>query len=123
MMHILLQITLSLQLIRPPKRNYQRVKGINPENSLPSSAIEKECLRSAEETQILSGFPKTITANAGKIAVILAREAIFGAEVMARCMPLGTGKFPGLPVQELYQLKQILLLKFVQYWQNINILK
>ena len=32
--------------------------------------------------------------------------------MIAWCMPLGAGKFPGLSIEEVYQVKQIMLLTF-----------
>lgn len=45
----------------------------------------------------------------------LAREAIFGKEVMARCAPQGTRSEPALPRAELYRLKKIIFQLFPTY--------
>ena len=39
------------------------------------------------------------------LAIILAREAVFGISIMAQCTPLGTKKKKALPQLELYQIK------------------
>ena len=39
------------------------------------------------------------------LAIILAREAVFGISIMAQCTPLGTKKKKALPQRELYQIK------------------
>ena len=40
------------------------------------------------------------------MAVVLAREAFFGEEVMRQCTAKGYGDKPGLPLAELMQLKE-----------------
>ena len=47
------------------------------------------------------------------------KAALFGLDILERCTPLGTGKLPALPVEELMKLKQIMLHYFPQYWQNV----
>ena len=95
-----------------------KLEGLNVQNSLSSSAIKTENLRSIEDTISLPNFPTVTTSNAGKIAIIFARESLFGTEVMAKCTPLGAGRLNGLPVAELYRLKQLMLQHFPQYWHN-----
>ena len=41
----------------------------------------------------------------GLLALTLAREAVFGPEIMAQCTPLGTRMKKALPQKELYQIK------------------
>ena len=82
---------------------------INLANVLPSSAIEKHKLLTIEETHSVPNFPTFTMEKVGKISAILAREAIFGVKVMAKCTPLGAGKLPGLPINELYWLKHTML--------------
>ena len=36
----------------------------------------------------------------------LAKEAIFGEEIMRKCTPGGTRELPGLPRKELYEIKK-----------------
>lgn len=46
----------------------------------------------------------------------LAREAIFGEDVMKQCTPCGTQELiPGLPHAELYELKMIMFNKFQMF--------
>ena len=46
--------------------------------------------------------------NVRMLILKLAKEAIFGEQVMTRCTPGGTRELhvPGLPVKELYELKK-----------------
>ena len=48
----------------------------------------------------------------------LAREAIFGDEVMMKCTLVAGQEFPGLPVTELQFLKQTIFASFPQNWSN-----
>ena len=57
-------------------------------------------------------------AKAPTLAMKLAKEAVFGDEVMMRCTPVGGRAFPGLPIAELQLLKQTMFNKFPQYWQT-----
>ena len=56
--------------------------------------------------------------KAGALACKIAREAIFGKDVMKKCTPLGNRELPGLPSEELFQLKKHILHEFPQYWRN-----
>ena len=51
----------------------------------------------------------------GTMAVMLAREAYFGEDVMRQCMAKGYGKKPGLPLAELMQLKEELRRLYPHY--------
>ena len=77
------------------------VEGVNLENVLPSSTIKRSRLQSVEETENLPNLPAKLPSNAGKMAVLLAREALFGLDVLERCAPLRAGNLPALPVEEL----------------------
>ena len=50
------------------------------------------------------------------LAVVLAREAFFGDEVMAQCTAKGHGDKPGLPHSELMQLKEVIKGAYPEYW-------
>ena len=64
-------------------------------------------------------YPKLrCESNAGTLACKLAKEAIFGAEVMKRCTPIGIAGLPGLPEKELKELKKVMFMQFPQYWKN-----
>ena len=47
-------------------------------------------------------------AKAPTLAQKLARDALFGDDVMMRCTPFGTGTLNALPVRELQYLKDII---------------
>lgn len=50
---------------------------------------------------------------------MLAREAVFVEDVLAKStMYHGDGELPGLPVEELQQLKQTLLAQYPDYWRS-----
>ena len=56
--------------------------------------------------------------NAGRMACKIAKEAIFGPEVMKMCTPIGSRDKPGLPVKELQELKKIMFMQLPQFWNN-----
>lgn len=93
------------------------VEGVNESNCLESTEINKSQLRSVD--QVL-GRRKATTSNVGKLAIVLARECVFGVSVMKRCTPLGAGKLPGLPVRELQWLKQLILERYPEFWGNVQ---
>ena len=88
-----------------------------PGEPLPSSVIKKEHLSLVETVLIryanLKGVQKAPT-----LAQKLARDAIFGDNVMVQCAPIGTGTLYALPVRELQYLKEIMFQQFPQYWNN-----
>ena len=53
-------------------------------------------------------------AKAPTLAMKLAKEAIFGDDVMKKCIPVGGRDLPGLPIPELQILKQTMFNKFPQ---------
>ena len=53
--------------------------------------------------------------KAGALAVKLAREALFGEEVLAQCTVSGLRQLPTLPLAELNQLKQTMLAQFPEF--------
>lgn len=86
----------------------------NASAPLPSSEIPKERLRDVQE--ILEGNAKLRTeSTAGTLCQKLAKEAIFGKEVMKRCTPSGTREFPALPREELYELKLIMFRQYPRF--------
>ena len=93
------------------------IKIKNPEKALPSSEIKTTSLSSIDMVVVkyskLQGEAKAPT-----LAMKLAKEAVFGDEVMMRCTPVGGRAFPGLPIAELQLLKQTMFNKFPQYWQT-----
>lgn len=84
---------------------------------LPSSAINKQKLKSASDV-ILKYLKLRSPSCAGTLAANLAREAYFGEENLANCTVAGDRDLPGLPVEELQQLKQTLLAQFPDYWRS-----
>ena len=84
---------------------------------LPSSAINRAKLK--ESSQVILKYPKLRSpSSVGTLAIKLAREAIFGADVLAKCTVYGDRELPGLPVEELQQLKQTLLAQYPDYWRS-----
>ena len=74
---------------------------------LPSSAINKSALSRVSDVVKDNA---DLLRNEGKMttmAVVLAREAFFGEEVMLQCTTKGYGELPGLPLAELMQLEEI----------------
>ena len=71
------------------------------EGSLDSSEIQKEMLRSVDAVVCSSHY----LCNAKKLstlAVKLAKDAVFGNDVLKKCTVAGERGFPGLPVRELH---------------------
>ena len=86
-------------------------------NALPSSAINKDQLKPA--SVIIRQYPKLRgDSKAGTLAVKLARQAIFGDDVLAQCTPGGSRDLPALPSDELNILKEEMFDQFSQYWSN-----
>ena len=84
-------------------------------NTLPSSAINKGGLKSIQEVM---GTNLHLTTKSGKmttLAVSLAREAVFGDDVLSQCTAKGCGDRPGLPHTELMLLKEIIYKAYPQY--------
>lgn len=84
------------------------LKQHNP--TLPSS-IEKQKLLSIEV--IIAKYPGGRANLQGESK--LAKEAIFRAQVMKQCTPIGSRELPGLPANE---LKKSMFMQFSQYWNS-----
>ena len=83
-------------------------------NYLPSSAIPQHSLKSVK--QVLHENYKLCTeATAGTLCQVLAKEAIFGKELMEQCTPNGAQDCPGLPRQELNNLKATMFHLFPRF--------
>ena len=52
----------------------------------------------------------------GTLAVKLAKVSIFGDQVLLKCTVMGECELPGLPAEELLELKQILFHLFPKLW-------
>ena len=102
--------------VQPPQGTAEG-KDVPPGQPLPSSAIQKERLSSVEVVLIKNSKLKG-EGKAPTLAQKLAREAIFGDDVMIRCTPFGTGTLHALPVRELQYLKDIMFQQLPQYWNN-----
>ena len=86
-------------------------------NALPSSAINNDSLSGIEE--IVDRYPKLQTlCKAGSLACKLAREAIFGEEVLKQCTPKANRNLPGLPSKELEELKRVMFAQYPQLWRT-----
>ena len=102
--------------VQPPQGTAEG-SDVPPGQPLPSSAIQKERLSSVEVVLIKNSKLKG-EGKAPTLAQKLAREAIFGDDVMIRCTPFGTGTLHALPVRELQYLKDIMFQQLPQYWNN-----
>ena len=96
--------------LMPCKIKYHR----NARNALPSTDINKQSLRSIQEV-LEENINLRTESCAGKLCQKLAREAIFGEDVMKQCTPYGTREYPGLPHAELYELKMIMFNQFPRF--------
>ena len=54
----------------------------------------------------------TITKAGTTLAQVLAREAIFGEDVMKKCTPFGNSHLNALPTAEMKQLKMVMFKQF-----------
>ena len=60
------------------------IDNVNPDNTLPSSVINKEKL--AEVKVVITKYPKLkMVSKASTLTVKLAKEAIFGEDIMKQC--------------------------------------
>ena len=83
--------------------------------ALPSSIIKKDKLVPA--SHIFQKYPKLLCeSRIGTLAVKLAKDAYFGEDVMVQCTVAGERDLPGLPLDELHQLKQALYMQFHQFF-------
>ncbi len=87
-------------------------------HTLPSTDINKSALVPIEDVlQRNSNLKKE--SCAAKLACRIAREAVFGTEVMKKCTPFGSKSLPALPLTELLEIKMaIFIIVFPQYWGN-----
>ena len=94
------------------------------DKSLSSTEIRKDKLISVREVlDKYSHFTRkgATVRNMRMLCLKLAKEAIFGAEVMGRCTPGGTREYPALPHQEMFQLKTIMFEHYPQYWSCLHL--
>ena len=83
--------------------------------ALPSEEIPREKLASIPQT-LQKHFGLRTEAKIGMLVVKLTREAIFGNEIMKKCMPRGWKDFPALPQEELALLKRTIYKQFPHFW-------
>ena len=53
----------------------------------------------------------------GSLSCKLAREAVFGEDVLKRCTLKGNRHLPGLPSKELDELKSVMFSQYPQFWR------
>ena len=94
--------------LRPPKQHG------NTMEPLPSSDIEKWCL-----IPVKTKYGPIMESTAKTLAQQLARESIFGRNILAKCTPQGTRDAPALQRLELFELKKILFLLFPNYHTSL----
>ena len=97
------------------------VEGVKTLNALPSSSIIRDNLRPIHVILKKHNSLKNDVKNAGRLASVLACEAVFGPEIMTQCTPLGGNtNLKGLPLKELYTLKKIILHQYPQFWEDVK---
>ena len=84
---------------------------------LDSVSIDKSKLLPVDV--VVAKYPKLrVVGKASRLAVKLAKESVFGEEVMRQCTIFGTRQLPGLPREELFQLKKAAFNQFPQFWSH-----
>ena len=89
-----------------------------PTKSLPSSSIDKTQLKSPQDVLNENSHLASQVGKMTTLAVVLAREAFFGDQVMGQCTAKGHGDRPALPHQELMELKDVIKGAYPQYWNS-----
>ena len=88
-------------------------------NYLPSSAIPSHQLRNIDD--VISQNRKLIhEESAGTLWQILAKEAIFGKDLLARCTVTGKGGTFALPLQEMNNLKRKMFSLFPRFHPSLE---
>ena len=93
-----------------------RLQTDNP-HALPSSRIDRSKLDTVEKV-VQKHHKFRGECKAGTLACKIAKEAIFGTEIMKICTPVGSRDKPGLPTKELAELKKVMYMQFPQFWRN-----
>ena len=100
-----------------PQSNQVQPLRVKANKPLPSSVINKQKLVTVNE--VLMKHPKLRCASkVGTLAVKLSKDAFFGQDVMAQCTVAGERDLPGLPAEELQQLKNALFMQFPEHWKT-----
>ena len=104
----------------PAEPNHLEPLGLNHiyfNQPLPSDQVSKHTLVSVEEC--LKGCKELRSVEkASTLAQKLAKEAIFGVDVMMKCTPGGTKEFPALPKGEMLILKNEVYKVLPQFWHS-----
>ena len=101
----------------PQRKQVHPVRVKLGNKQLPSSAIKKQKLVTVND--VLMKHPKLrCCSKVGTLAVKLAKHAFIGKEMMAQYMVAGERELPGLPAEELQQLKNALFMQFPDYWKT-----
>ena len=109
-----------------PYQNRAPFRSIQP--SQPGPGVHAEPIRAkpgnvALPSSAIMKHPKLrFSSKIGTLAVKLARDAVFGDDVMAQCTVAGERGLPGLPTKELQQLKQALFVQFPVAPQEFEVL-
>ena len=86
-------------------------------NVLDASEIAKSNAALIPISAVLAKHPKLrCESKVATLAVKLAREALFGDDVLSRCTVSGERAYPGLPVDKVNELKAAIFQQFPQYW-------
>lgn len=88
-------------------------------NALSSSEIDRTALSSIDEI-VCNSQHYIQNGSTSRFALKLAREAVIGEAVIIRCTPYGKSYYPGLPVDSLYTIKQVILNNFPQFWDKLE---
>ena len=101
---------------QPPEASSRSVN--SRQRTLPSTAINKKALKTVKAVTEANIHLTNKTGKMTTFAVVLAREAIFGDEVMAQCTAKGSGEKPGLPHNELMELKDAVYQAYPEFWNS-----
>ena len=85
---------------------------------LQSGTIDKTNLFSRDAVLTKYGAKLKGPSKVGILCVKLAREAVFGPEVLKQCTVRGRRDFPALPTEEMAYLKQVMFRQFPQCWRK-----
>ena len=91
----------------------------NLNSPLPSSEIPKQTLLSVNVV-LNANCDLKGEEKAGTLCQKLAKEAMFGPDVMRRCTPAGPKELPALPKTELFALKTVMFRQLPQFWHRPN---
>ena len=112
--------TMLHQEATPTPTSYPEPLGLNHmyvNLPLASEEIPKHTLMTIEDS--LKGCKDLkCVEKASTLTQKLAKEAIFGVEVMKRCTPGGTKELPALPKEEMLALKKAVYKELPQFWQS-----